>query len=182
MASWLLTAQLTSGTLALASTDRPWWNGTNFGDQITVNSYQDSTHVSDSSDVHRCTSVHVNNTKFLTNSTVSINGAGSSALPVPTAKCSWKFTFTDASAISVASAKFYAYDGANDNNPVADTHIKAAEGGVSTAWIDANGSGNALNLADQSSATSHDFFVALSVAPTSQGNKTGKFKISLSYV
>jgi hypothetical protein len=182
MASWQLVAQLTSGTLALATTDRPWWNGANFGDQISVNSYQDSTHVSDSSDVHRCTSAHVNNTKFLTSTTVSINGAGSSALPIPQNKCSWKFTFTDASAISTANAKFYAYDGATDTNPVSGSHIKAAEGAVTSTWVEANGYGNALQLADQAQATSHDFYVAVSVAPTSQGNKSGKFKISLSYV
>lgn len=47
-----------------------------------------------------------------------------------------------------------------------------------------NGSGAALALADQATpATSHDFFIAVGVAPTSTGAKTvGKMKIVLTYI
>lgn len=182
MATWSLTAQLTTGTLSVAATDRIWWNGTNFGDNVVVGSYQDSTHISDNTDTHRCTTNHVHNTKYLTSSTVSIDGASSSALPVATGSCGLKFNFSDPSSVATSSASFYAYDGTTDATAMAGVTFQAAEGGQSSSWVAANGSGSALSLANQSAATSHDFFVATSVSPSSTGAKTGKVKITLTYV
>lgn len=182
MATWTLTAQLTTGTLTVNATDRTWWNGTNFGDNVVVGSYQDSFHISDNTDTHRCTTNHVNNTKFLTGSTVSINGAGSTSLPISTSSCGLKFNFADASSVATSNGKFYAYDGTTDANPMAGINFQAGEGGQTASWVAANGSGSALTLVNQSAATSHDFFVATSVSPTSTGAKTGKIKITLTYV
>jgi hypothetical protein len=182
MATWTLTAQLTTGTLTVNATDRIWWNGTNFGDNVVVSSYQDSTHISDNADAHRCTTNHVNNTKFLTSTTVSINGAASSSLPVATGSTGLKFNFSDPSSVATSNGKFYAYDGTADANPMAGVTFQAAEGGQSTSWAAANGSGSALTLVNQSAATSHDFFIASAVSPSSTGAKTGKVKITLTYV
>ena len=183
MATWTLTAQLTTGTLSVGATDRIWFNGTNFGDNVTVGSYQDSTHISNSSDVHQCSTNHVHNTKFLTSTTLSLDGAGSTNLSaLTTGNAPLKFNFSDASSVATSSATFYAYDGATDATAMAGVTFKAGEAAVTSTWVTANGSGAALSLADQSAATSHDFFVALSLSPTSTGAKTGKIKITLTYV
>lgn len=182
MATWALTAQLTTGTLTVNATDRVWWNGTNYGDNVVVGAYQDSTHISDSSDVHRCTTNHVNNTKFLTSSTVSLNGAGSANVnTITSGQAGLKFNFSDAASVATSNGKFFAYDGAADANPMSGVTFQAFEVGDSS-WTAANGSGAALTLDNQAAATSHDFYVATSVTPTSTGAKTGRVKISLTYV
>lgn len=182
MATWSLTAQLTTGTLSVGATDRIWWNGTNFGDNVVVGSYQDSTHISNSSDAHQCSTNHVHNTKYLTATTVSINGAGSTALPVADASCGLKFNFSDGASVATSNASFYAYNGTTDATAMAGVTFYAAEGAVTGTWVAANGSGSALALQNNSASNSHDFFIATSVSPTSTGAKTGKVKITLTYV
>lgn len=183
MATFILSAQLTDGTtLSLNPTDRIWLNGGLFGDNINVGAYQDSTHLSDAADIHRCSTVHVRNTKYLTGTTVSLDGASSSALPIPASRCALKFNFSDAASVATSNAKFYAYDGVTDVQPVSGVLFQAAEGAVGVNWITANGSASALALADQAAATSHDFYVALSMSPAATGVKTGKIKLTLTYI
>lgn len=186
MATWTLTAQLTTGTLSVGATDRVWFNGTLFGDNVVVSSYQDSTHISNNSDVHQCTTNHVHNTKFIDSTHVAIDGGGSTVLAagtVPTtAQSPLKFNFSDAASVATSAAKFYFYDGTTDATGMVGVTPQAGEGGVTTTWVSANGSGSALSLANQSAATSHDFFVFLSVTPTSTGAKTGSIKVTLTYV
>jgi hypothetical protein len=187
MATWSLTAQLTSGTLALGATDRIWWNGANFGDNVVVGSYQDSTHVSNSDDVHQCSANHVHNTKYVDDSHYILDGGSSTAFDVThptTSQCGLKFTFTDASSVSTSGGKFYVYDGITETSSMAGVHFQAfqADGTIVPAWVDANGSGSALSLANQTAATSHDFYIGTSVSPTSSGAKSGKIKIVVTYV
>lgn len=188
MATWLLNAQLTDGTtLAVNSTDHIWLNGTNFSTQVTVGQYQDTTHISDVNDVERCTSIHPHNTKFVDGTHVSIDGAGSQVLaaggsPVPsTAQAPLVFNFSDPSSVATSAAKFYAYDGATDANPMAGITFQAIECAQSTSWTAANGSGAALTLQNQGAATSHNFYIGLSASPTATGAKTGNVKITLTY-
>lgn len=181
--AWTCTANLTSGTLLLDTSDRVWWAATAFGSNIAVNSYQDSTHISDNNDVHLCTTHHVHNTKYLSATTLSLDGNSSSNLSTLTqSNTGLKLTFADISAVSTTSGSFYAFDGTTDGNPAGGVNFQAAEGGVSSSWVAANGSGSALGLEDQGSSTSHDFFIATSVSPTSNGNKAFKIKITLTYL
>lgn len=183
MATWALTAQLTTGTLSVGATDRLWFNGSTFGTNVTVSSYQDSTHISNSSDAHQCTTNHVNNVKYLSSTTMSLNGAGSANLStLTTGNSPFKFNFSDAASVATSAATFYFYDGTTDATAMAGVTVQAAEGGTTSTWVAANGSGAALSLANQSAATSHDFFIAASLSPTSTGAKTGKCKITLTYV
>jgi hypothetical protein len=183
MATWTLTAQLTTGTLSVGATDRIWWNGAAFGTNIVVSSYQDTTHISNASDVHQCTTNHVHNTKFLTSTTMSLDGAASANLStLTTANAGLKFNFADAASVATSACTFYAYDGTTDTTAMAGVTFQAAEAAVTATWVAANGSGAALALTDQAASTSHDFFVATSVTPTSTGAKTGKVKITLTYV
>lgn len=182
MATWTLTAQLTTGTLSVGATDRLWFNGATFGTNVTVSSYQDSTHISNSSDVHQCTTNHVHNVKYLTGTTMSLDGAGSANLStLTTANSPFKFNFSDASSVATTAGVFYFYDGTTDSTAMVGTTVQAAEGGTTSTWVAANGSGAALGLANQSAATSHDFFIASSLSPSAVGAKTGKCKISLTY-
>lgn len=184
MATWALTAQLTTGTLTVNATDRIWFNDATFGANIVVGQYQNSTHISNSSDVHQCSTNHVHNTKFLTSTTVSIDGAGSTSLPVSTANCPLKFTFSHGSSVTTSGANFFGY-GASEAAAITDVTLQAGEGGVTGTWVSCGGGsgGTKLTLADHgSAATSHDFFVFLSVTPTASGAKTGTVKISLTYV
>ena len=187
MATWTLTAQLTTGTLSVGATDRVWWNGgTAPTDNVVVGSYQDYTLIADSSNAHLCTTNHVNNTKWIADSgasSVSLNGAGNSNVTaLTTANAGLKFNFSDGASVVTQNGKFYAYDGTTDATAMAGVTFKALEAAVSSAWVTANGLGAALTLQDDTSATSHDFFIATSVSPTSTGAKTGKVKISLTYV
>lgn len=183
MATWTTTAQLTTGTLSVGATDRIWFNGSTFGTNVTVSSYQDSTHISNSSDTHQCTSFHVHNVKYLTSTTMSLDGAGSANLStLTTGNSPIKFNFSDASSVATSATSFYFYDGATDATAMAGVTVQAAEGGTTSTWVAANGSGSALSVASQTTATSHDFYIAASVSPSSTGAKTGKCKITLTYV
>jgi hypothetical protein len=149
-----------------------------------IDSYQNTTHISNSSDTHTCTTNHVNNVKYLTSTTFSLNGGGSVSLAAgapTTAQCPLKFNFADGASVATSNGKFYAYDGTTDATAMVGVTVQAIEQS-NTTWVAANGSGAAVNLANQSASTSHDFFIAISMSPTSTGAKTGKIKISLTYV
>lgn len=191
MATWSTTAQLTTGTLAVGATDRIWYNssagfGTAAANSITVAAYQDTMHITSNVDTHLCTTNHVNNTKYLTATTVSINGAGSTTLAagtVPTtAQAPILLNFADAASVATSATTFYFYDGTTDATAMVGITVQAIEAATSTSWVAANGSGAALSLANQAAATSHNFYIATSVSPTSTGNKSGKQKITLTYV
>jgi len=173
MATWTTTAQLTTGTLTVGATDRVWFNGALYGNNVTVSSYQDSTHIT-------------NNTKYLTATTVSINGAGGTTLAagtVPTtAQAPLLFNFADPSSVATSATTFYFYDGTTDATAMVGVTVQAIEASTSTTWVAANGSGSALGLANQSASTSHNFYVACSTSPTATGAKTGKMKCVLTYV
>lgn len=182
IASWTLTAQLQTGTLNVGTSDHVWWNGAAFGDNIVIGDYQDSTHVADGSDNQLDTISPVNNTKYVDATHVSINGGGSSALPIATGSCGLLFNFSDPSSVQTSGAKVYVYDGVEDINAMEDITFYAAEGGQSTSWVNANGLNSALVLQDQVASTSHNFYIATSLSPQTSGLKSGKLKIVLSYV
>ncbi len=186
MATFTFTAQGTdtaTTNIALAATDKLGFYGANFGDAITVNQYQSSTHAESSTGTHLCTT-HINNTKYLTGTTISINGGASATLSstVPaTTQCPLKINFSDAASVATSSATFWVDDGTtNTAGPVGVT-AQAAEK-WNTSWVNTAGSGTAVALANQAAATSHDFFILLSLSPTSVGTKTAvRAQISLTY-
>ena len=184
MATFTWTAQLTTGTLTIGSTDKVGFYGTNFGDAITVNSYQDSTHIENSSGTHLCTTNHVNNTKYLTSTTVSINGGGSQTLgaSVPTtAQCPLKINFSHSSAVATSAGKFWADNGSDTGTAPTDVTFQAGEQS-DTSWTAGAPKSNAVTLTDQSSATSHDFYIFCSASPTAVGDKTAfRLGIELTY-
>lgn len=191
MAAWTLTGQRTDGssTVTVGTTDRIWYtSGVNITDNVVIASYQDGTHVTDNTNAHsaNCGGAggHVNNLKFATSTTVSINGAVGvtlSATVPTTAQMPLKFNFSDGQSVATSGAKFFYFDGAVDANVMTGVTVQAIQK-TNTAWTSANGLGAALTLADQSAATSHDFFIGTSLSPSSTGSKTGQMKITLTYV
>jgi hypothetical protein len=112
-----------------------------------------------------------------------LNGAAASNVTaLANANAGLRFNFSDAASVATSNGKFYAYDGATDATPMQGVTFKAFEIANGSSWTTANGSGAALNLANQAAATSHDFYIATSISPTSTGAKTGRIKISLTYV
>jgi hypothetical protein len=184
MASWTLTAQLeNNSTLAVATDNHVWWNGTNFGDNITVGTYQSSTHITDSANGQRDTVSPVNNTKYIDSTHASINGGASAALPIPDASCGLLFTFSNPASVATMGAQLYAYDGVDDINAIDSLSFMAAEGNISTQWVSANGLNSALRLQDHDAPSSeHNFYVATSLSPLTSGLKSGKLKIVLSFI
>jgi hypothetical protein len=193
---WTVTAQVTGApTFTVGATDRVWFNGVGgaFGTNVVVGSYQDGTHISSNADAHvaACTTGgHLHNTKFLTSTTMSLDGAGSANLStLTTGSAPLKFVFdtSDLGGASVVtnSAKFYAYS-TSDGTPVSGVTVQAGEAAVTSTWVSigtTGGSAAGLSIADQTTATSHNFFLAVSVTPTSTGAKTTNvFKLSLTYV
>lgn len=128
----------------------------------------------------------MNNTKWRADSgaaSVSLNGAADSNITaLTTANAGLKFNFADGASVATSNGKFYAYDGTTDATAMAGVTFKAYEISNGSSWTTANGSGAALTIADDTAATSHDYFIATSISPTSTGAKTGRVKISLTYV
>jgi hypothetical protein len=193
-----------TGDLEVDDLQRLWLNGVVFGDNVPSSSFQDSTNFTDDSDELQAI---VRNVKFLTGSTAevdvvipttygsaSIYGVdvygGSQAmegltqqisLPVPHDYCQLRVHLDSTLPIHITSARFYAYDGIDDATPYRGLTFYAAEGDISTSWIAANGSSQALICQNQALASTHDFYIALSASPTDTGDKQGKFKFVFTY-
>lgn len=153
-----------------------------FDSKVTVAAYNDTTHVESSVGANDSSANTPHNNKWLTSSTVSLNGAGSTALSAATtAQCALKVNFSDASSVITESAIFYAYDGTTTTAvPTGVTFVAAEQGDA--AWTGAEGSAAAVTVTDDTTATSHDYYFLASVSPDSVGAKTAfKLRFELTY-
>lgn len=156
----------------IAETDKVQFAGAAFNSAIQVGQYNDSTHVQTSGGANKSSSNTPRNNKYLTNTTVSINGAGSSALSsISQANCALRINFSHTTAVTIQDHIFYAYNGSNTATGPTGVTFRAAERGNSS-WSTPAGSGSALSLADKTAATSHDFYLAISASPDSVGEKS----------
>jgi len=173
------------GTTAttIDETDSIAFSDGTFGHPIQVGSYNDGTHVRSSAGVDDSASNSPHNTKYLTSTTMSLDGGSSANLStLTTANSPLKITVSESVNITVTDIKMYAYDGTTTTNAPSGMNVYLAEQGDSS-WTQAHGSGNALELGDHSTAaTSHDFYVAISASPTSVGVKSAnKIRIEFTY-
>jgi len=187
MATFTTYGQRQDGSaLQLNATDNIWLTGTTYSTPIVVGSYQDGTHLSDVNNIQRDTSVALHNTKYLTGTTVSLDGGASVNLStLASGSAPLHFNFSNSSAVATSAATFYAWDGVSSTNPFPNITFQAAEisgsGGTNSSWTAANGSGSALTLGAQGSSTSHDFFIAVSAAPSAASALVGSVSLSLTY-
>lgn len=169
---------------------------TDLATNITVASYQDGTHIGNGDPgTDQCGANHANNVKYLTGSTMSVNGGGSENITdanLAATECTLRVHFTDAASVATSSGRFYTYDGTTTTTEAVGIDAYAFERGVSaSAWTQVNDdSGNIggdntserLGLSNQTAATEHTFFLAVSASPESVGGKTQfDFGVALTY-
>jgi hypothetical protein len=165
------------------ATDSIAFHDGTFDEPITVGSYNDGTSVRSSGGVNDSSANTPHNSKYLTTSTVSINGAGSTALSgVSTANCPLKYTISESTSITVTDITMFGYDGTTESAVPTDTTLYLAEQG-DTNWTQAEGNAAAMSLTDSSTpATSHSFYVLISASPESIGVKSAnKIKFAFTY-
>jgi hypothetical protein len=186
----------TAWNITLGGSDYLSPQGASFGDGISVGAFQDSTHKTDSGmSSDGCTPNHMRDCKYVSTTTVSLNGGGAVTLTignVAETDCTLEWNYTDDTPTSTALSNvlMFAYDGADVNNPPSGITVVAFEretsaiykdttAGVGYAWDSANGIGglaNALNCSDRSTASGHDYYFGISMSPTSKGQKTCKLR------
>jgi hypothetical protein len=171
----------------IISTDKLQFAGGAFDDPITVNEYNDSTHVKDVGNADKSSANTPNNVKFISQSggtggdSQADWGGGTEDLDqIQNSEATLKINFSHGTAVAISEAKIYAYDGSTVTVAPTDIDVRMAEVG-DTNWTEAEGQASACTLADKTAATSHDFYVAVSMSPTSVGTKTGKYRVELSY-
>jgi hypothetical protein len=171
MADYTWSLQGTTPT-TIAATDILQFAGATFDSAITVGEYNDSTHVETNTATNKSSGNSPHNTKYLTSSTVSLNGAASANVStISTANCPLKINFAHSTAVAVSGHTIYAYNGTTTTTGPTDVTFYIAEQGAAN-WTAASGSASALAVTNSASSTSHDFFFLVSASPTSVGEKT----------
>ena len=129
------------------------------------------------------------NCRYISATEIQLNGGSTVTLTtgnVAQTNCTFRWHYTDSAGATVLSnPRFFVYSGApttapSDMTAVAFERTSGAinvdsVSGTGRAW-NANygigGSGNALILSDQASATDHYFYIGMSVKPTARGLNT----------
>ena len=159
-----------------------------FDSKITVGAYNDTTHVKSNVGANDSSANTPNNVKFIsqTGGTAGDSqadwGDGTEDIDAITdAECTLKINFSDASSVVTESAIFYAYDGTTPATaPTGVTFVAFEQSDI--IFTAAEGSGSAVTLSDQTTATSHDFFIGCSASPDSVGLKDAfALRIELTY-
>src|SRR3990172_3351997 len=166
---------------------------TDLATNITVAQFNDGTHVGNGDPgTDQCGANHVNNNKYLTGSTISVNGGGSEALNdtnLTANECSLDVLFNHGSAVALSSVLFYCYDGTTPATRAPGLDVFCFERGTAqTAWVEINddsgaqgGTGNGDSFENRTAATDHDYYVALTASPEVVGAKT-LFDLAISLV
>lgn len=174
-------------------------SNTDLDEPITVGTWNSGAHLgTDDPGTDQCTksggSSHAPYVTYISNTQFD-NGSGTQALNdtnLTANECSLRILFTDGSSVATSNGRFYTFDGTTVTNPAVDIEAYAFEQGVSaTAWTIVNdysnstggdNSGERLPLTDQSAATEHTFYIAISARPESVGSKASfDFGVALTY-
>lgn len=188
MATFTWELQGSDDPTTIGETDVIRFAGGTFETMIQAGEYQDSTHVRNSGGTDLSDGNGPNNVKFISQSggtggdSQADWGDGTEDLDqITNTEATFKINFSDAASVETANAVMYSYDGTTPATPIANLDVRLAEVG-DTNWTEAEGSGNALELADHDTpATSHDFYIAASVSPLTAGLKSGALAIELDY-
>lgn len=170
------------------ATDIVQFAGAAFGDPITVGAYNDTTHVESSVGADDSSGNTPKNSKFISqgggtggDSQVDIGGGTVDLDTITTANCPLKINFSHGSSVVTTGHVFYAYDGSTPATGPVDVTFKAAEQGDAN-WTAAAGSGTPVTITDDTTGTSHDYYILLSASPDSVGVKTSfKLRDELTY-
>lgn len=160
-----------------------------FDSAIPATEYNDTTHVKASGGSDLSSGNTPNNNKFISQTggtggdSQADWGDGTEDLDqITNAEAALKINFSDAASVETQDAVVYAFDGSTPATPPVGLDVRMGEVGDAN-FTQAEGSGSPLALADNTSpATSHDFYVVVSVSPQSAGLKTGAFRCQLTYL
>ena len=158
-----------------------------FDSKITVGQYNDSTHVKSSGGANDSSGNTPNNVKFISQTggtggdSQADWGDGTEDLDAITnAEATLLINFSHGSSVITEDAIFYAYDGTTPATaPVGITFVAAEVGDAN--WTAAEGSGSPVTINDDTTATSHDYYIACSASPDSVGLKEFALRIELTY-
>jgi hypothetical protein len=187
MATYTWTLQGTSPT-TIEATDKIQFAGAGgFDSAITVGQYNDTTHVKSSGGANDSSGNTPRNNKFISqtggtggDSQGDWGGGTEDIDQITTAECALKINFSHGSSVVTTGHIFYAYDGTTPATaPVGVTFVAAEQGDAN--WTAAEGSGSALTITDDTTATSHDYYILLSASPDSVGLKSFKVRSELTY-
>jgi hypothetical protein len=156
--------------------------------KVTVGAWQDGTHLGNGDPgTDQCGANHVPNVKYLTGTTMSVDGGGSENINdtnLLETECTLriKLDTTGEGSTATQNGRFYCYDGATTTTEAVGVDVYAFERGVSaSAWTQVNddtgniggdNTGERLDLGDKTSATTHYWYIAVSASPESVGGKS----------
>ena len=181
MATFIWTLQGASPTvIGVVATDELEFAGAGgFDSKITVGAWNDTIHVRTLPSTDKSTGNTPENNKFIsqTGGTAGDSeadwGDGTEDIDaILTTEASLKVNFAHGSSVITENCIFFGYQqGAATTVVPVDVDMKAAEATVDILFTEPEGSAAALTLADNSTATSHDFFIILSCSPSAVGLK-----------
>ena len=161
---------------------------------VAAGVFADGTHVmtgTPGTDV--CTTNHVPNVKWLTDTTMSVNGAASETINdtnLADIECSFRIHFNDAAGYALQNGRLYTFDNTTTTTPA--TGVDAAmyvKGNSMTAWFHINddsttgpagwvtgaiggdNSGERISLANRSASVDHYYYCGFSASPETAGGK-----------
>lgn len=159
-----------SSDTEITDSDKLQFAGGDFGSRISVDEFNDSTHVEDDGGSDKSDGNSPNN-----------NNYDDESLPLSDGDCALKITFDHDTSVEIEDAEIYAHDSGDSSASVSGVDIYMAESGDSD-WTNAEGDGDALSLGDKTTAdTSHDFYVGYTAGPTEVGEKDWTYTIELTY-
>jgi hypothetical protein len=181
-------------TISAITTDELEFAGSGgFGTKVTVGSWNDTTHVRTLPSTDKSSGNTPRNNKFIsqTGGTAGDSqadwGDGTEDIDaILTTEAALKVNFAHGSSVITENCIFFGYQqGAATTSVPLGVDVKAAEATVDIIFTDAEGSGSALTLNDNTTSTSHDFFIILSCSPSTVGLKDSvgelSFQMELDY-
>jgi hypothetical protein len=134
--------------------------------------------LSTTENVDVCAEPHLVNLEYVSDTEVSVNGGSPIPLTSIQKEQMIKIVVSSDTAFSILDARFYFYQPPNVDNQVVNVKVKAFGYGHSQ-WYEPNGRANAISLKTDAiasdldtSQTSHELFVGMSVSPLSTGATT----------
>lgn len=148
-----------------------------FDDEITVNEYNDTSHVESNVGANDSSGNTPNNNKFISQTggtggdSQADWGDGTEDLDqITNAEALLLINFSDAASVATTGVIVYCYDGTTPATAPPGVDVRAAEVGDAN-FTQAEGSGSPVTITDDTAATSHDWYVVFSAGPTSVGLK-----------
>lgn len=179
--------------------------GATFGSSLGVGNHPTTTWITNAAGSIQ--GPQVNNTKFLTTTTTSINGAGSvDVRDLPNYLTPLKIHFTDSVSRSIQNAFLYGYDRTTKANQPSNVALYCIDvkhpntgqlvgnrGGTATTWTSMTGTSSYITLvagpqesglgyASPGADDIHDWYIACSASGVTSGGKTFGLYLELEYL